>query len=92
MLAVTPAQAQVADQTSLQTWAQGLAPHSQLYLPDGPGPHPVVIYMHGCKRLQSHADLWGHALSANGYAVLALIASARATLVPLSKSTVSVRG
>ena len=72
MLAVTPARAQVADQTSLQTWAQGLAPHSQLYLPDGPGPHPVVIYMHGCKRLQSHADLWGHALSANGYAVLAL--------------------
>ena len=68
----TPARAQVADQTSLQTWAQGLAPHSQLYLPDGPGPHPVVIYMHGCKRLQSHADLWGHALSANGYAVLAI--------------------
>ena len=28
--------------------------------------------MHGCKRLQSHADLWGHALSANGYAVLAI--------------------
>ena len=72
MLAVTPARAQVADQTSLQTWAQGLAPHSQLYLPNGPGPHPVVIYMHGCKRLQSHADLWGHALSANGYAVLAI--------------------
>jgi len=72
MLSAKPARAQGADQTSLQTWVHGLAPHSELYLPDREGPHPVVIYMHGCKRLQSHADLWGKALSDNGYAMLAI--------------------
>ena len=82
MAAVKPATAQPADQTSLQTWAQGLAPHSQLYLPDGPGPHPIVVYMHGCKRLQSHADLWGRALSANGFAVLAIDSFSPRTLGP----------
>ncbi len=43
-----------------------------LYLPEGRGPHPAVILVHGCGGLRPNAGMWAGFLEANGYAVLVL--------------------
>ncbi|WP_422029167.1 dienelactone hydrolase family protein [Roseovarius sp.] len=49
---------------------------ASLHLPDGPGPHPAVILMHGCGGLQPSVaealDLHAEALNAAGFAALIL--------------------
>jgi dienelactone hydrolase len=56
---------------------QGLAIHAELFRPEGPGPFPAVIALHGCAGLYGrtgdlsprHAD-WAERLTAQGYLVL----------------------
>ncbi len=43
-----------------------------LHLPEGRGPHPAVIVVHGCGGLRPNADMWARFLKANGYASLVL--------------------
>ncbi len=59
-----------ADQSDLDQWSNRLAESSRLYVPTTEGPHPILIYMHGCVRFVEHADLWGQALASQGYAML----------------------
>ena len=61
-----------AQPRSLDDAAAFLAPSAKLFVPSGPGPHPVFIYHHGCKLLLSHRDLWGEFFANNGYAMLAI--------------------
>ena len=51
--------------------------HAQLYKPDGDGPFPTVIALHGCSGLASHSDAvlpryrdWAEELLKTGHAVL----------------------
>src|SRR3954471_19376433 len=51
--------------------------HAQLFKPDGPGPFPTVIALHGCGGLNGHSDQiqpryrdWAEQLLKNGNAVL----------------------
>lgn len=43
-----------------------------LHLPEGRGPHPAVILLHGCGGLRPNAAMWAGFLKANGYAALVL--------------------
>ncbi|MGL4727295.1 MAG: dienelactone hydrolase family protein [Bosea sp. (in: a-proteobacteria)] len=56
---------------------EGGALHGVLYRPDGPGPFPAVIALHGCGGLFNKQDLpsarhadWGRRLAAQGFMVL----------------------
>jgi len=41
-----------------------------LYEPDGPGPYPAVVMMHGCGGIGSNQHDWGRRLQAWGYVAL----------------------
>lgn len=43
---------------------------SQLYLPEGEGPHPVVIQMHGCGGMKNLQARWAEVARAAGWAVM----------------------
>jgi dienelactone hydrolase len=45
-------------------------PHLPLHRPEGPGPHPVVIQLHGCGGRQPFHDLYGETAKAAGVASL----------------------
>lgn len=38
-----------------------------LYRPDGPGPFPAVVLLHGCSGMGRHAEHWGRRLAGWGY-------------------------
>ena len=40
------------------------------YVPEGPGPHPVVVLMHGCGGRRAHQTRWAEAARAAGVAAL----------------------
>ncbi len=42
----------------------------QLSLPEGPGPFPAVVLLHGCAGVSNWNDVWSERLVAWGYAVL----------------------
>jgi len=42
----------------------------QLYRPDGPGPFPAVVALHGCGGIQPMHHRWAHTLQQWGYVVL----------------------
>ncbi len=43
---------------------------AELKLPDGPGPFPAVIVLHGCAGLGASQWIWAHRLNGWGYAAL----------------------
>lgn len=43
-----------------------------LLLPEGRGPFPAVILVHGCSGIRPNADMWARFLRGNGYASLIL--------------------
>ena len=47
-----------------------LAPHWQLALPDGPGPHPALVLLSGCDGVRDNMDRWADAARAMGFATL----------------------
>ncbi len=52
----------------IEEHAERLARHFTLHLPDGPGPHPVVIQLHGCGGRQPLHDTYAQAAKAAGIA------------------------
>ncbi len=49
---------------------EALAPGTDLYLPDGPGPFPTVIQFHGCGGKKSFQGDWAEAARAAGWAAV----------------------
>jgi dienelactone hydrolase len=47
-----------------------LRPHDALYRPDGPGPFPAVIVLHGCLGVRAKDTRWAEALRDEGYVAL----------------------
>ena len=43
-----------------------------LVLPEGSGPFPAVVIVHGCSGIRPNAEMWARFLKANGYASLVL--------------------
>ena len=54
----------------LDAQAAGLAPHLQVLKPDGPGPFPVVIQMHGCGGITGLQQRYARVARAGGFAVV----------------------
>jgi dienelactone hydrolase len=54
----------------LDALAAQLEPHLHLRLPDGPGPFPVVVQMHGCGGLQPAQFAYAEAAQARGIAAV----------------------
>lgn len=48
----------------------GLSPHARLFLPAGPGPHPIVVQMHGCGGCQPFQLTWAKVATSAGWAAL----------------------
>jgi dienelactone hydrolase len=44
--------------------------HTRLYLPQGKGPFPAVVVLHGCNGVGAHERIWARQLVAWGYAAL----------------------
>ncbi len=55
---------------TLSAHAEWLAPHLSLVKPDGPGPFPVVIQMHGCGGVQPFQGRYAQAAAAAGVAAV----------------------
>ena len=47
-----------------------LRPHDALYRPDGPGPFPAVVVLHGCLGVRSKDTRWAERLREQGYVAL----------------------
>ncbi len=47
-----------------------LRPHDTLYRPDGTGPFPAVVLLHGCLGVRSKDTRWAESLRDQGYAAL----------------------
>jgi dienelactone hydrolase len=47
-----------------------LRPHDALYRPDGPGPFPAVVVLHGCTGVRSKDTRWAERLRDQGYVAL----------------------
>lgn len=62
------------------TWSSAPAPlQAQLFLPNGSGPHPAVVMVHGCGgayakdgSLNARHRMWGEFLASQGYVALML--------------------
>lgn len=52
--------------------AARLAPHWQLVLPDGPGPHPAAVLLSGCDGVRDNMHYWAKVLAESGRAALIL--------------------
>lgn len=46
--------------------------HADVLKPDGPGPHPLVVQMHGCGGKKSFQATWGEVARAAGFGVIVL--------------------
>lgn len=55
---------------TLQQRIDALLPGSELYLPEGKGPFPVSIQMHGCGGKKNLQERWANVAKAAGWAVL----------------------
>lgn len=51
-------------------WADALLRHATVFMPDGPGPHPVSIQLHGCAGPRPFETLYAEAAKAAGVAVV----------------------
>ena len=63
----------MATSFSLETIDQrieALAPSVDLFLPEGDGPHPVVIQFHGCGGKKNLQGRWAAVAQAAGWAVV----------------------
>lgn len=50
-----------------------LRPHDIIYMPDGEGPFPVMLFFHGCSgRTLSHEQDWAKRLNAEGIAMISV--------------------
>jgi dienelactone hydrolase len=47
-----------------------LRPHDAVYRPDGPGPFPAVVVLHGCFGVRPKDTRWAEALREQGYVAL----------------------
>jgi dienelactone hydrolase len=47
-----------------------LRPHDSLYRPDGPGPFPAVVMLHGCGGVRRKDTRWAEAFREQGYVAL----------------------
>ena len=74
-IAALSAPAEAADTTtvSIRSTAAGgqpIAISGRLTRPDGAGPFPAIVLMHGCSGLRQWGDIWGERLARWGYVVL----------------------
>ncbi|MDG1709546.1 MAG: dienelactone hydrolase family protein [Emcibacteraceae bacterium] len=59
--------------TTMQNINDELRPHDIIYMPDGVGPFPVVLFFHGCSgRTLSHEQDWAARLNSKGAAVISV--------------------
>jgi dienelactone hydrolase len=60
----------VARAETFEARIAALGPHIEIHAPEGPGPHPVVVLMHGCGGRRAHQSRWAEAARAAGVAAL----------------------
>jgi dienelactone hydrolase len=72
VLTASPARGQSAPPVDVSFFddARKLQLTGHLYQPDGPGPFPAVVMMHGCGGVRSPQHDWGRRLRAWGYVAL----------------------
>lgn len=59
-------------QETLESRIAALMPHAEIVRPDGPGPFPVVVQMHGCGGRKSFQDTWAEEARKAGWAAIIL--------------------
>jgi len=64
--------------------AEWLCPHLRVVKPEGSGPFPVVVQMHGCGGVQPLQDRYARAASAAGVAAVIVDCRAACKKDPLS--------
>ncbi|MBS1209966.1 MAG: peptidase family protein [Proteobacteria bacterium] len=82
VLGLSPAHAAAPEAVSIPAagWSSSPAPlHAFLFQPEGNGPHPAVVMLHGCSgayandgSLNARHRMWGEFLAAQGYVALML--------------------
>jgi dienelactone hydrolase len=55
-----------------QRLAEAAASTAPFVKPEGPGPHPLVVLIHGCSGVAANIPLWQDFLRRNGYATLVI--------------------
>jgi dienelactone hydrolase len=72
VLSVSPARGETASPVDVSFFddARKLQLTGRLYQPDGPGPFPAVVMMHGCGGVGSNQHDWGRRLQVWGYVAL----------------------
>jgi len=53
-----------------EAWAAALLRHAVIFRPDGPGPHPLAIQLHGCAGLRPFQEHYAEAARAAGIATI----------------------
>src|SRR5262249_5149681 len=60
---------------------------AEIYRPEGPGPFPAMVVLHGCSGVTNHAHTWGAQLSVWGYVAIVVD-----SLGPRGKTNICNRG
>lgn len=72
LVMLAPAGARAAEAVTIGYTADGKTVElgGSLYRPDGSGPFPALVLMHGCSGVEKNHDVWARKLAARGYMAL----------------------